>query len=656
MKMGRSNVRYHHVLAVVLTGGLWMAMFALHGSGNWEMDHKMIRRSLMEVADSVEPYATSGGTLPKDAQPQERPQPPQTEVTNRDSSMEDIKKKRASFYGSTKSMQREAWRQEEEEGAEGQPQDAVGGTKLTGGTQPRRDSSLQAVSLQAEASPHDSTQLPSVHVESSTTLPAENGQPISLQINNIEPHAVKEAERPAEKVDLQIRTQVPLLVKSSSPTQTEPLLDAKSFHDGALQLESGGQSNTIEQGDVHGREPSTKRTGNTRSEDQAVVVETTDKLTPFQPTAPLTSSGGSLWQTDRTQSISFQQHSSTQDLPVLQLRKSNGKKFIPERSQQESPPVVQEVPEIQTMTAESAAEARIRSRSQSSLETPAVQVVTTTTECQVPNTVEVAIQNPSWTASYPGSGAKLTWKLVRAITGAFTGDDHDHNGRVKRGVVVTVKTHFPAHTPPEVMDKPQLEILRRAILLVRNPLSAIPSFHNFIYEQENGLRNHSTRAPIEVWIKWRNEQFEAEIQRWVDHIKYWVDRCPPQVQGKIHLLPFEDLVSDEKGVETLGALANFLAGGGEDIASRISPKDQFPCIWDLFVKGNVPGEKARRHSHRSGGPSSYPYTEDQLHFALLSLRNLQQEQGNNFPALSTLLGRYIQDMEERKTSLDNLVQ
>ena len=47
----------------------------------------------------------------------------------------------------------------------------------------------------------------------------------------------------------------------------------------------------------------------------------------------------------------------------------------------------------------------------------------------------------SYAASYPGCGARMTWNLVEALTGLWTGDDWDNNNRGKQ--VVTVKTHYP---------------------------------------------------------------------------------------------------------------------------------------------------------------------------------------------------------------------
>ena len=47
----------------------------------------------------------------------------------------------------------------------------------------------------------------------------------------------------------------------------------------------------------------------------------------------------------------------------------------------------------------------------------------------------------TYAASYPGCGARMTWNLVEALTGMWTGDDWNNNGRGKD--VITVKTHYP---------------------------------------------------------------------------------------------------------------------------------------------------------------------------------------------------------------------
>ena len=64
-------------------------------------------------------------------------------------------------------------------------------------------------------------------------------------------------------------------------------------------------------------------------------------------------------------------------------------------------------------------------------------------QCEVRNPKEAKVI-PSWAASFPGSGIKLFWQVVQGTTGLFTGDDNDSTGQMRKGVVVTVKTHFPS--------------------------------------------------------------------------------------------------------------------------------------------------------------------------------------------------------------------
>ena len=273
-------------------------------------------------------------------------------------------------------------------------------------------------------------------------------------------------------------------------------------------------------------------------------------------------------------------------------------------------------------------------------------------DCVVPDAAEKSIRDPVWTASYPGSGAKLTWKLIRAITGIFTSDDHDHNGRVGKGTVVAIKTHYPSHTPPEIFHKDKLKHIGRAVLLTRNPIKSIPSYHNFVYEQQNGLLNHSTRAPLAAWIKWRNSFFELELQTWVDHQKYWLDKYPGE-PDKLHLVAMEHLTSNTQGANTLHLLGGFLAKGGQEIAESLVPGERMSCIWDMFVHGKVPGERERRHSHRSGGPESYPFTQLQLDHMISALSKLKNEYPS-FQELSIIVDEYIADIEEDKGRIQQL--
>jgi hypothetical protein len=84
---------------------------------------------------------------------------------------------------------------------------------------------------------------------------------------------------------------------------------------------------------------------------------------------------------------------------------------------------------------------------------------------------------PIFTASFPGSGARMTWQLVSGLTGKPIGDEWDSNGLGKN--VITVRTHWPhpSHGRRVEWDHE----IQRAFILIRNPIHAIPAFHNTLW-------------------------------------------------------------------------------------------------------------------------------------------------------------------------------
>lgn len=77
-------------------------------------------------------------------------------------------------------------------------------------------------------------------------------------------------------------------------------------------------------------------------------------------------------------------------------------------------------------------------------------------------------------ASYPGSGAKLSWKTIRALTGIMTSDDYDHNGLASKNAAVAIKTHFLALGDENGLPT-TIAYVPRAILLLRNPSTPSPA-------------------------------------------------------------------------------------------------------------------------------------------------------------------------------------
>ena len=73
----------------------------------------------------------------------------------------------------------------------------------------------------------------------------------------------------------------------------------------------------------------------------------------------------------------------------------------------------------------------------------------------------------------------MTWSLVEALTGIRTNDDYNSHDRGYERVVA-VKTHYPvkdARRQFKTLD----EKFGRAIVILRNPIQAIPSYFNLQY-------------------------------------------------------------------------------------------------------------------------------------------------------------------------------
>lgn len=253
----------------------------------------------------------------------------------------------------------------------------------------------------------------------------------------------------------------------------------------------------------------------------------------------------------------------------------------------------------------------------------------------------------TFTASYPGSGAKMTWKLIEAMTGIVTGDDHQLNGHAN---IVSIKTHYPSSEGKPI---PGAENIPRAMLLIRNPLHSIPSYFNFIYEYQNNLPGHSTKAPLEEWITWRNGNFDRQVQVWRRHTEYWMD-----TYDKLHrmVIKYENLIDDENGSSEAAKIAEFL--NRSDGVSTISPQE-VPCVWYSVIKY----KKRRRleetanstevtavpndmESKRGGPKYTAPYNPQQLKDLIQVLTQLLERYRDD-KDLAPILVSYIDEAARR---------
>jgi hypothetical protein len=204
-------------------------------------------------------------------------------------------------------------------------------------------------------------------------------------------------------------------------------------------------------------------------------------------------------------------------------------------------------------------------------------------------------------AAYPGSGKRLTWRLLEAITGSRTGDDWDlsQNGYNN---VLTIKTSYPHHEGTwkwrGAMDQ--------VILLVRNPRYAVPSYYTMRYEldfSDNWDKSYSRkehtytgRPLLHNWYTWRNNNWFKELNRWSWYIDFWmsggmirnVTGIPEydwHCEGERHLncvprtvIHFEKLYSEDEQTGVSEALRLASALDGSPNVTVIAPEAR-PCIY-----------------------------------------------------------------------------
>ena len=243
--------------------------------------------------------------------------------------------------------------------------------------------------------------------------------------------------------------------------------------------------------------------------------------------------------------------------------------------------------------------------------------------------------SPTYQASFPGSGARMTHELIRALTGIAISTDHSYAVETDRHRhSVAVKTHWPDPNGVPLDDFD--EQFHGAVLILRHPAKAIPSFFNFWYERVNHLANHSTRAPLEEWLKFRDTSLVQQLQYYQQHMEFWLRKYELN-RDKLLVVTYEDLTDDTKGPETTARIAEFLstAEGVETV-----PPESIQCIWQKVVKYEDIGIKLQFGSHRKG-PNTNPYTDIQLYAIQLMLQE-QRVKFQNDLEMVEIMSKYIE--------------
>lgn len=131
-------------------------------------------------------------------------------------------------------------------------------------------------------------------------------------------------------------------------------------------------------------------------------------------------------------------------------------------------------------------------------------------------------------ASYPSAGMRDLWKQVEGLTGIKVGDAYWYGGK-RVGIIKTQYPHYEGiWSYGDTLDQ--------VILLVRNPRWNIPAFHHYLHEVNYGqtfeevseyiYEIFSERSPLEDWVKWRDLNFENELNLWSYFIDFYMEGGP----------------------------------------------------------------------------------------------------------------------------------
>jgi len=200
--------------------------------------------------------------------------------------------------------------------------------------------------------------------------------------------------------------------------------------------------------------------------------------------------------------------------------------------------------------------------------------------CQVTYASVSSIKiSPTWQASFPGSGSRMTWSLVEALTGIRTNDDYDsHERGFER--VVAVKTHYPVKDARGKFGDLDRHF-GRAMVILRNPINAVPSYFNLQYEHQNHLPTHSTRGPNEAWVNYRDSPTNGlayQLTHYENFVSYWMEKYPDRAQ--LLMLSYEELTDNFMGPIVAAHIANYLRE--VDGVYPIAP-ESIPCVWETIV-------------------------------------------------------------------------
>jgi len=295
-------------------------------------------------------------------------------------------------------------------------------------------------------------------------------------------------------------------------------------------------------------------------------------------------------------------------------------------------------------------------------------------------------------ASYPASGMRVTWQHAEGLTGIQVGDDFRLGGDGVEEKTGLMKTQYPHKegTWSWAGDMSQ------AILLVRNPRWALPSFHallseiHFAVDRETAFlfiqRTFSTRPLVEEWINWRDYRFEEEIKLWRWHIdfwmeggtQYWIDddfeRCgqhpfnyrdetdranwprDPHCTDDMDceakaVVSYETLKDSKTGPSELKKVAQLVRG--KEGFTEVVGDDAIQCVWE--------GTNTNNPSPAEAGPpeEKFTFTTDQLATMKENIQFMINKYGSGYwetnPLAQDLIKYFNSYIDEVTVELEGLL-
>ena len=262
--------------------------------------------------------------------------------------------------------------------------------------------------------------------------------------------------------------------------------------------------------------------------------------------------------------------------------------------------------------------------------------------CRIPREYRLSKNpiSPTYVASYD-SGSEVVSNLVQALTGIATTTQVNYAPRrAERSVLL--ETHYPLQGSLKIRDE---ENFRGAILLLRNPITAILASYNTFASRQYRYSADVVRASEEEWIRYRDSAFASQVKQYERFVTHWMNKYEENREDLL-LIPYEGLTGG-KGAIFTKQIGNFL---DKTEGINILDPDSIPCIWEKFVHDQwyPDGDDASPSTTTSfqERADDRPLKQNHLHMVSGMLQGLDERFGNDDRQFSTIMKSYLKGLYE----------